>query len=186
MKRLYLIRHAKTEPARSAATDHERSLVARGLSDAVLVAQAIAQDLCLGGYRTDAILVSSARRTQETLTLMRPYIDPAEAASLRTMAELYLASADTLLRVVRGLDTSVATACVIGHNDGLHVFAQRLAGQNGSADLRARLAEKFPTGAAIRIDFPHDDWRRIGWGQGHPAWLVHPRDLRPEDAEPTS
>ena len=44
-------------------------------------------------------------------------------------------------------------------------------------DARARLTEKFPTGALAVIDFPVDDWRKLHPRSGRLDRLVVPRTL---------
>ena len=61
-----------------------------------------------------------------------------------------------------------------GHNPGMHEFAQRLIA-SGDTDARARLTEKFPTGALAVIDFAVDDWRKLHPRSGRLDRLVVPR-----------
>jgi phosphohistidine phosphatase len=47
----------------------------------------------------------------------------------------------------------------------------------GDEALRARLGEKFPTGALAVIGVPLDAWRDLGEGRGTLEELVLPREL---------
>jgi phosphohistidine phosphatase len=65
---------------------------------------------------------------------------------------------------------------LIGHNPSLQDLAVSLAVEGDEA-LRARLAEKFPTGALAVIGVPLDAWRDLGEGRGTLEELVLPREL---------
>lgn len=138
MKRLLLIRHAKTEPAGLEESDHERQLTERGVEDAGKLARAIAR----AGVSIDAALVSSATRCRQTWDLMKETLgEPAEFVDRR----LYLASADTILDLARV--RAEETVAVIGHNPGLAILGETLVGEDALPEQRMR------TGSAILIVF---------------------------------
>lgn len=160
MKQLHVLRHLKSDRDNPALEDHERPLARRGLRDgSVLGPWLRRQEIA----PPDVVLCSSAQRTRETLAFVMPYWDP--APQVQILSTLYLASADEILSQVRQYGGSAARLMVIGHNDGLQVFAGRLAGA-GEAELLASLADGFPTGAFARYDVPIGRWQELGWRTG--------------------
>ena len=89
---------------------------------------------------------------------------------------IYEAGPNALFDVVKETKGSVHALLLTGHNPGLHEFAQRLIA-SGDTDARARLTEKFPTGALAVIDFAVDDWRKLHPRSGRLDRLVAPRTL---------
>lgn len=106
------------------------------------------------GWRPDIVLCSAALRTQQTLALARPALDPRAVVVER---DLYLASATTLRRHVESLDQAIERALVIAHNPGLEVLAHEL--DPGSSPASDRLARKFPTAALAWFRSTSVDWR---------------------------
>ena len=89
---------------------------------------------------------------------------------------LYEAGPNAHFDVVTETKSGVHALLVVGHNPGLHEFAERLIA-SGDTDARARLTEKFPTGALAVIDFGVDDWGRLHPQSGRLDRLVVPRTL---------
>jgi len=167
MRRLLLLRHAKTERPEPGERDRDRKLTARGRSDAPVIASYMARHRLV----PDLVLVSPATRTLETWELV--------AAAFRNAPRLvkddriYNAGTDTLLDLVR--ETGDArTLLIIGHNPSLHDFARRLAG-SGDVDARESLNEKLPTSGLVVIDLAFDDWSKLHDGAGRLERFVSPR-----------
>ncbi len=139
MKRLILMRHAKTEPWGEGIDDFGRALTPQGHADARRMAEALVQT----GWIPERILVSSARRARETCAEVAAVI-PGER--VRPMEALYLTGIRGLRDAIADHDKA-ATLMVIGHNPGMHDFALSLLHAAGARDPRAgdRLLEKFPT-----------------------------------------
>ena len=146
MKRLILMRHAKTEPWSEGIDDFGRALTPLGHSDA----KRMAEELVGLGWSPERILVSSARRARETCSEVAAVV---VGEKVRPMESLYLTG-------VRGLAEAVAqndgaeTLMVIGHNPGLHDFALSILREGGAEDHQAslRLNEKFPTCCAALFE----------------------------------
>ena len=66
MKRLFLLRHAKAQPADGSIEDFDRTLMLSGMQDA----GAMARYLRKSDYQVDLILCSSAARTVQTAELV--------------------------------------------------------------------------------------------------------------------
>jgi phosphohistidine phosphatase len=65
---------------------------------------------------------------------------------------------------------------IIGHNDGMHLCAQRLVGRAEAADA-AKLASGFPTAGLAVIEFAVERWSDLHEGGGRLVGLVFPREM---------
>jgi phosphohistidine phosphatase len=65
---------------------------------------------------------------------------------------------------------------VVGHNPGMQGLAVQLVA-SGSAEMRQRLTEEFPTAALVVIDFALDDWSGLHPRSGRLIRFVTPKSL---------
>jgi phosphohistidine phosphatase len=165
---LYLIRHAKSSWSDPTLPDQERPLARRGRRDA----NRIAKHLLRLGIMPELVLCSPTQRTRETLELVRPALGT--TATVRLEAELYAASAETLLERLRAVPEEVASVMLIGHNPGLHDLALLLA--SAGTELE-RLEAKFPTAALATLTLPRATWRRLSQADAVLAAYVVPKQL---------
>lgn len=169
MALLHLVRHAKSSRDDAHLDDHDRPLAPRGRKVAPMMARWMAENDVVPGL----VLVSTAKRTRETWSLMKPAFRPAPEVAFED--GLYLASADELLDRIGRLPEAAGEVMVIGHNPGLHDLALHLAAGHGIE--HGRLAEKFPTGALCTIDFGRRPWRHVEAGAGRLVRFVRPADI---------
>jgi phosphohistidine phosphatase len=171
MRRLLLLRHAKTERDASTGRDHDRALEETGRFDANAVGTALAKS----GLVPDLALVSTAKRAVETWDLVAPHLLP--RPKTRIEAELYGATPRALLDAVRGVDSKVRQLMIVAHNPGLHEFALGLVAEDQTGDLDL-LRNNLPTGAVTVTDFAVDDWTDVSFHSGHLKKLITPKMLR--------
>jgi len=167
MRRLLLLRHAKTERAGPGERDRERKLTKRGRADAPLVGSYMARH----GLIPDLALVSPATRAAETWTLVANALgkEPGVVKDER----IYDAGVETLIGIIR--ETRDAHALLlVGHNPGLHDLALRLIA-SGDAEMRKRVIEKLPTSGLVVIDLAFDDWSKLHANAGRLERFVSPR-----------
>ncbi len=172
MHQLLLLRHAKSSWEDQKLPDRDRPLSKRGRKAAAAVGDAI-REL---GLSPDVILTSPARRTQETLEALEPWD---ETPLVEQVEGLYLASVPQLLTILRGVNETVRSVMVIGHNPGLHELATLLASNSASAEAR-RLIAKFPTGALAEFSVA-TRWQQLDAAGTRLVRLLTPKDL-PEAA----
>ncbi len=147
-RRLILFRHAKSAWDDPALDDHERPLNKRGTK----AAPRMASWLVAHGFLPDLIVSSDSVRTRATLALAMPLFHEAGCEpDVVISPDLYLASADVILDVIRAHAGSAGTVMAIGHNPGLHALALSLPGTDDQAALGA-LSMKFPTAAVAVFD----------------------------------
>ena len=172
MKRLFLLRHAKAQPADGATQDFDRTLLLSGMQDAA----AMARYLRKGDYKLDLILCSASARTTQTAELV--LLEMPSQVEYRD--NLYLAEASKLLAAVHGAPSAVTNLMLVVHNPGLEHAATLLAREPVRRKERARqdaLEEKFPTSALAILDFDVGRWRDVGKNAGKLVDFVRPKDL---------
>lgn len=174
LRQLLLLRHAKSLWDDPKLSDHARPLNARGRS----AARAMRQAMRDRGLTPDLVLVSSARRTLQTLEALSPWDD---VPLVEPMDALYLASARSMLDVVHDVTETVRSILLIGHNPGMHELAMILVGAQGFAQntdpaMLQSLAEGYPTGALAEFAIA-GPWSRLGEGGGRLQLFLKPSDL---------
>ncbi len=170
MRRLMLLRHAKSDWSLPGQSDHDRDLAPRGRKAAPLMGRYMADH----GIVPDHAIVSTATRTRETWRLvadMFPQIPPVDFED-----RIYEASPRAILAAIAEAPRSARSLLVVGHNPGFHDTANLLV-ETGDRRIRNALAEKFPTGALAVIDLDIDDWAGIRPGSGRLESFVTPRAI---------
>ena len=150
MRQLLLLRHAKSSSHDLSQPDHARPLNARGRAAAAAMRDTL-RDL---GLAPDVVLVSSARRTLQTLDALAPWD---ETPLIEPMDQLYLATPAQILRIAARVSETVRSLMIVGHNPGMHDLALRLAGGHGASSNHhtgRQLAEGFPAGALAEFTIP--------------------------------
>jgi len=167
MRRLMLLRHAKTERADPGDLDRDRKLTKRGRADASMIGAYMAHHRLV----PDLVLVSPAARTAETWTL----IAPSFAKTPRAIKDerIYNAGTEQLFNLVEETHDA-GSLLVVGHNPGLHEVALRLIA-SGEVEEREQLSEKLPTSGLVVIDFSINDWSRLHPRSGRLERFVSPR-----------
>jgi phosphohistidine phosphatase len=167
MRRLLLLRHAKTERPEPGERDRDRRLTKRGRYDAPLIGAYMARH----GLVPDLALVSPATRAEETWALVAKALPT--APKLVEEEGIYNAGRDKLIGIIRkARDAHVLL--VVGHNPGLHELAVSLIA-SGDVEARERVNEKLPTTGLVVIDLPFDDWSRLHPNAGRIERFVSPR-----------
>ena len=175
MRRLMLLRHAKTEIDAPSGRDRDRRLDDRGRKDAADI----------GGWIRrhppfpDAVLVSPAARTKQTWEIAWEAMkDEAPAPHLGFPAELYGADPALLLQTIRlASATEAKQLMLVGHNPGMHELALALTG-SGDAAAHKALTETLPTSGLAVLEFATDDWNDVAFRRGRLVLFVSPKLLK--------
>ena len=174
MRRLLLMRHAKTETDAPSGKDFDRRLDDRGLQDAA----AMGAWLDRHPPQPDLVCVSTAARARQTWDLIAAELDVQPVVA--HLDELYSAGPAELLAVIRAAAVEdPATLMIVGHNPGLHELALGLIG-GGDANDRRAIASNLPTGGIVIIDFAIEDWNDVAFRGGQLAQFVSPKLLKGE------
>jgi phosphohistidine phosphatase len=180
MRRLMLLRHAKTETDAPSGRDRDRRLDDRGRKDAAEIGGWIARHPPV----PDSVLVSPAVRAQQTWELawaaMQELLrkDPAPTPHVELLPELYGADPTLLLQTIHAASaTDSQRLLVVGHNPGMHELALALAG-SGDAAGRQALSDNLPTAGLAVFDFKVDDWADVAFRRGRLVLFVTPKVLK--------
>jgi phosphohistidine phosphatase len=175
MKRLVVLRHAKSGWDQPALRDFDRALNTRGKRAATVMGRHV-RDLDL---RFDLVLASPAVRVAETLDAFADGLGVHLAPAWDR--RVYLASAPMLLELVQDTRDTVETLLLVGHNPGLEELILMLSGRGDEAEIAARdsVEDKYPTAAIAELVFDTDRWADVDDGEGRLIRFVRPRDLDP-------
>lgn len=124
MKRLILVRHAKSSWKFPEMDDFDRPLNKKGARDAPRMGKHLAK---LGAL-PDMIVTSPARRARETAAaLAQAMIIP--IVDIWEDERIYAASVSVLVEVIRGWDETWSSVMIVGHNPGIAELAVALTGE---------------------------------------------------------
>lgn len=151
LRRLFLLRHAKSDHAPAATPDAQRPLAGKGRR----ACAAVAEHLRSSGLAPDLVLCSSSLRTRQTVE----GIAAALPATVPVVTEdrLYLAEPSELLTRLRELDDGLPSVLLVGHNPGIHMLAVALLDPRD----RSRVAT-FPTAALAVLETRVHRWAELG------------------------
>jgi phosphohistidine phosphatase len=147
MKKIFLVRHAKSSWEYEELTDLERPLNKRGRRDAPFMGKLLAQQ----GVNPEVLISSPANRAVTTarffcnelgITFDDMIIDP----------KLYMAGSDQFMNVLRNIENRFESVMLFSHNPGLTDFANFLAG---------RSIDNIPTCGIVSINSTADSWEDI-------------------------
>ncbi len=163
MKRLTLVRHAKSDWGDASLEDFERPLNARGERDAPEMARRCAA----AGLKPTLIVTSPAVRALATAKAFAKVLGY-PARKIRHADEAYLATPGTLLEVVRKLGGRSSHVMIFGHNPGISQFAALLTGDDSLGEL--------PTAAVISLTADLKDWKDLAPGAATRTLYDYPKN----------
>ena len=174
MRKLFLLRHAKSSWDDPQMDDFDRPLNGRGQRDA----KRMGKYMAARGIRPGLALVSAAARTRSTWDLIEHRL---EGVSMAIEEKLYEAGKAELLDRLRQVDDHIASVLLIGHNPGMGRLAEILVDHHGDPEMLAQLAGKFPTAALAEIELDIGHWGEIEAGRGRLLSFTCPKDLGKAD-----
>lgn len=165
MKRLILLRHAKSSWDNPGLGDHERPLATRGKKAAPRVGEFIKKKSLF----PDLVLCSTAARTIETLDLLQQ----GAGANFHTHYEprIYYEDEEVIREIITRTDDTVDSLMIIGHNPDMEELVEILTRKNLPH-------HKFSTGAIAVIDFDIDNWKLINVIPGNLTYFKTPKMLK--------
>ncbi len=175
MRRLLLLRHAKTESDAPSGRDVDRRLDDRGRVDAA----AIGTWLKAHPPLPDLVCISTAVRAQQTWQLVSAELTGiTPTPTVAHLDELYGAGPAELLSIIRAAaGEDPQRLMLVGHNPGLHELALGLTGR-GDAASQFALDGNLPTSGIVVIEFPIEDWADITFRGGRLIDFVSPKILK--------
>lgn len=144
MKKLLIIRHAKSSWEDFTVADFDRPLNDRGKRDAPMMAERIASRK----ISPDFVLTSPAKRARKTADLfVRTLNIPAE--NIVEVPTLYEAGVPAFYEAVASCPVSASTILLFSHNPGITAFVN---------DLSAIKVDDMPTCAVFAVSCNITDW----------------------------
>jgi phosphohistidine phosphatase len=173
MRRLILLRHAKTEPDAASGKDRDRRLDDRGHEDAATIGGWLAgHDL-----GPDIALISTATRAQQTWAILSAQLPADPPPQVENLQDLYGAGPAVMLQIIREAPSDAKRLMLVGHNPGLHELALGLIGHQPQS-APATMPGNLPTSGILVIDFATDDWSQVGFGDGLLEFYTSPKLLK--------
>ncbi|MGY3074576.1 phosphohistidine phosphatase [Bradyrhizobium sp. LM6.10] len=176
MRRLLLLRHAKTEIDAPSGRDRDRRLDDRGQRDSAQLGDWIAAHPPF----PEAVLVSHAVRARQTWDIVWEAMkDRVAAPQVEILSELYGADPAQILETIRTatVPADPKQLLLVGHNPGMHEVALMLMGGGDPAGAKA-IADNLPTAGLAIFDFDVKDWGDVAYRRGKLVQFVSPKLLR--------
>lgn len=161
MKRLFIVRHAKSSWDSPYLSDFERPLNKRGKRDLPDMTQRFFET----HYRPELIISSPANRA---LTTAKAYAKTLSISGdqFLTNENLYHASTSTIKHILSGVEDDCNCVMIFGHNPGLTSLIYDLSGFN---------LYNLPTSGICGIEFPFDSWKEIINTKGEKIYYDFPK-----------
>jgi phosphohistidine phosphatase len=161
MKKIYLVRHAKSSWKFPELDDFERPLNNRGRKDAPLMGDLLKESKIFPGL----IITSPASRAASTSRIVADCIGyPLE--KIEYNANLYGPSNITFFNIVKKVDEAINELMLFGHNPELTVFANSLSDYYIS---------NIPTCGILCIEFSVTAWKDIKEKKGKFKFFEYPK-----------
>ena len=151
MKKLLLVRHAKSSWEDFSQSDHNRPLNKRGLADAPVMGQRIAKKQ----IAPELIVSSTAHRAEATAKIIATELQLLD--SIITNANIYEAGIGNLMEVIFGLDDELNLVMLVGHNPGFTMLVNYLQDD--------RHIDNMQTCATALLSFDIDSWADVKAGK---------------------
>ncbi len=166
MKKLYILRHAKSSWDQPGLADFDRALNHRGLIAAPFMGELIA----IKDYLPDLIISSPAKRARQTAVIVKE--SSGANAELKFDERIYEASPQELRQIVSELSEEINSAMIVGHNPGIEGFINFLTGNQ----------EPMPTAALASITLNIDKWSDLSADCGELQEIIRPKEEMKKNA----
>ncbi len=145
MKKIYIIRHAKSSWKDLNLDDFDRPLNKRGRFDAPLMGEKLKSK----NIMPDIVISSSALRTKLTAQTITQKVGYTK--DILFSKDLYESSASVIYDKLSNLDDRYKTVFLFGHNTGINEFVEKY----------VEFYENVPTCGVVEIDFNCASWKEI-------------------------
>lgn len=160
MRRLLLIRHAKSSHKFEELDDHERPLNKRGERDSITVARHLADK----GETLDVIYSSTAIRALDFAQVLSDFTN----ITLVPELSFYTFDPDELISIIKSLPDTLYEVAIVAHNPAMTEVVNRLTNEEIS---------KIPTAGVAALNCPIDEWADILEAKAELSYLISPKTL---------
>jgi phosphohistidine phosphatase len=154
-KNLFLIRHATAEEVTNSTMvrDFDRELTSRGIMESARMGKYLKDS----GVTIDAIYCSPALRTLTTANLVAEQLK-FDTENVTASVSLYGSGPRGYLALLNGIDESLDTVIIVGHNPDITFFADYLSSQDCGGSMSKA--------TAIQLKFEDLKWAEISQKSG--------------------
>lgn len=163
MKKLFIIRHAKSSWDHPHLRDIDRPLNTRGFKDAPRMAQLFKKEV----GSIDTLISSPALRAFTTSKEFAKELGIPDN-SIIVEEKIYGASINGILDLINGLNDGWSSVCIFGHNPTFTYLAEELADVN---------IGNLPTCGIVGIEFNVSEWAAVSFGSGEQFLYEYPKKL---------
>jgi phosphohistidine phosphatase len=161
-KKLFLVRHAKSDWSISGQKDIDRELNVRGMNDAPRMGRKL-REL---NVKPDLIISSPANRAKHTAEFIAEQLQY-DTDKILLHQEIYEASVRSLLGVINDLPDNCNIVMIVGHNPTFTYIGEYLTKQN---------LDNVPTCGVVHIEFEIDSWKEVSEGNGILKMFIYPKN----------
>ena len=167
MKTIYLVRHGKAVTRDTGISDYERTLIERGESDSLKIAERLKN--CM--IKPSLIISSPAPRALGTAKIFAKQLEYLQK-KIATRKAMYDQSDGALLDIVHTVDDIHDSVMLVGHNPSIEEFGYFL--------IR-NFNEIIPTCGVVGISCKAASWKDVSQGRGKMILFESPKS--PEKPE---
>jgi phosphohistidine phosphatase len=150
-KILYVLRHGEARPGIGVRGDFLRELTTDGRQQLTRLAQYLKSK----DFKVDLILVSPAKRTQQSLEILTSTL--AIKNNQETHDEIFDAEPQKLLEIINNINQPTNHLLLVGHNPGISSLVSFVSGQNYIS---------MKPGMMAVLEILVDDWKLVGGNTG--------------------
>jgi len=161
VKKIYLIRHAKSSWSEEGMSDYERPLNKRGKKDLPFMATRLKEF----GVKPDLILSSPAKRAEKSAKTIAEIIDY-DIDNITFDESLYDSSYTTYRYLLDSLDDKLNSVFIVAHNPTLTEVGERLSGA---------ILTNIPTCSIVCIEFDVKSFQDIKEESGKIIFFDYPK-----------
>jgi phosphohistidine phosphatase len=147
MKRVIIVRHAKSSWDDASVTDFDRPLNDRGKHDAPMMAKRLHDKK----VNIDAFISSPAKRAKRTASLFAKEFDT-DKDDIILVDALYHAGPEEFYKAIEAAPAKAKTIAIFSHNPGITDFV------NSLCDTRV---DDMPTCAVFAVKAPIENWNEF-------------------------
>ncbi|MCT4623092.1 MAG: histidine phosphatase family protein [Schleiferiaceae bacterium] len=147
MKKVFLVRHAKSSWENPELKDYDRPLKGRGVKDAYLISHWLNQN----HERPDALYSSPATRALHTSMIFARNLN-FPFSSINIDEQLYFCSPESLLNFIEKTDDSKSSIMIFSHNPTITDFVNMCQDQ---------VISNVPTSGVVCLHYAIESWKDI-------------------------
>ena len=158
MRRLLLIRHAKSSWKNHDGDDHERPLNQRGEQDSILMARHLADK----GEELNIIFSSTATRALDFAQQLSDFTH----VTLEPDLSFYTFDQDELLEILHSLPDNANRIAIVGHNPAITRVASKLASHE---------FDNIPTAGIVALNCDAESWSELSVSDCEIDYFEYPK-----------